>query len=81
MHACAHITINEKREPDGSGSCFPSLSVSRGNREAMDLKESKEGYMGRFRGRKQKYKMIHSAGRWWRTPLIPALGRQRQADF
>jgi hypothetical protein len=21
------------------------------------------------------------AGRWWRTPLVPALGRQRQADF
>jgi hypothetical protein len=21
------------------------------------------------------------AGQWWRMPLIPALGRQRQADF
>ena len=21
------------------------------------------------------------AGRWWRTPLIPALGRQRQVDL
>jgi hypothetical protein len=22
-----------------------------------------------------------TAGQWWCTPLIPALGRQRQADF
>jgi hypothetical protein len=26
-------------------------------------------------------KNINLVGRWWRTPLIPALGRQRQADF
>jgi hypothetical protein len=25
--------------------------------------------------------ILSPAGQWWRTPLIPALGRQRQADF
>jgi hypothetical protein len=25
--------------------------------------------------------MCHTAGQWWRIPLIPALRRQRQADF
>jgi hypothetical protein len=26
-------------------------------------------------------RQVMSARQWWRTPLIPALGRQRQADF
>jgi hypothetical protein len=26
-------------------------------------------------------KSVPLAGQWWGTPLIPALGRQRQADF
>jgi hypothetical protein len=26
-------------------------------------------------------KKTETAGQWWRTPLIPALGRQGQADF
>ena len=28
-----------------------------------------------------EYKSRAVAGRWWRTPLIPAFRRQRQADF
>jgi hypothetical protein len=27
------------------------------------------------------YKSLIVAGRWWHTPLIPELGRQRQVDF
>jgi hypothetical protein len=30
---------------------------------------------------KKTLKIVVSAGWWWHTPLIPALGRQRQADF
>jgi pterin-4a-carbinolamine dehydratase len=29
----------------------------------------------------QKKEILNIAGQWWHTPLIPALRRQRQADF
>jgi hypothetical protein len=31
--------------------------------------------------KKKKKKKGKHAGQWWLMPLIPALGRQRQADF
>jgi hypothetical protein len=30
---------------------------------------------------KQAIKNVGIDGQWWHTPLIPALGRQRQVDF
>jgi hypothetical protein len=32
-------------------------------------------------GRTYKHKKLYFTWQWWHTPLIPALGRQRQADF
>jgi hypothetical protein len=28
-----------------------------------------------------QFKKLRKSRVWWRTPLIPALGRQRQVDF
>jgi hypothetical protein len=35
----------------------------------------------RKREGKDHIRKLSSARQWWLTPLIPALGRQRQADF
>jgi hypothetical protein len=29
----------------------------------------------------ERSRIVYHSQAWWRTPLIPALGRQRQADF
>jgi hypothetical protein len=43
--------------------------------------QQKEGVCDRFLKRKAKDKRDRLTGQWWRTPLIPALWRQRQVDF
>ena len=46
------------------------------------------GYLNSFHflsweglGKDDQFRNGNVAGWWWRTPLMPALGRQRQADF
>jgi hypothetical protein len=34
-----------------------------------------------FIGKNVSLKVVYNSWVWWRTSLIPALGRQRQADF
>jgi hypothetical protein len=34
-----------------------------------------------FKKKRKKEKKEKLSRAWWRTPLIPALGRQRQVDF
>jgi hypothetical protein len=43
----------------------PGVVVHRRQRQVVDLCEFKTSL----------------AGRWWHTPLVPAFGRQRQANF
>jgi hypothetical protein len=38
--------------------------------------QDSQGYTGR-----KNLVLKTNKGQWWRTPLIPALGRQRQVDF
>ena len=61
---------------DGSvGKCLPSMCEDRGH-------EGDRVWTQVILLRRQfRYLFGFYAGRWWRTPVIPALGRQRQADF
>jgi hypothetical protein len=38
-------------------------------------------FSGLWELRKSSYETLSIARQWWCMPLIPALGRQRQADF
>jgi hypothetical protein len=53
------------------------LTIFTKKKKKKERKEKKR----KEKKRKEKKRKEKKAGQWWRTPLIPALGRQRQADF
>jgi hypothetical protein len=54
---------------------FPDMKRSKGaKRAAHKLLHTMRTYFA-------VKKTVMLAGWWWRTPFVPVLGRQRQADF
>jgi hypothetical protein len=49
--------------------------------EKSHLEKTKQSKTKQNKTNKQKKKVLRVARQWWYTPLILALGRQRQADF
>jgi hypothetical protein len=49
----------------------------------LQIKSNEKKSKGRLHINKRNnlLKRYNESWAWWRTPLIPALGRQRQADF
>jgi hypothetical protein len=58
-------------------------SLGRDGREGEknNLRAQKETHRVSVTDSEKEKKKEGRARRWWRTPLIPALGRWRQADF
>jgi hypothetical protein len=75
---CAHVREASKRERDvwtASSILSPDSSKLYGRDDEM------EGLAASYIWIRAGQQKESSAGQWWHMPLIPALGRQKQADF
>jgi hypothetical protein len=62
-------------------SCTLQKSRKRKKERRKETKERKKERKKERRKERKEGRKEGRAGQWWHKPLIPALGRQRQADF
>jgi hypothetical protein len=84
LHNCNFATLNEM-SCKYLNSCYAALwkgqSTAKGSRPPSLKPTDREFQDSQSYIEKPHIKKYKIAGWWWRTPLVPALGRQRQADF
>jgi hypothetical protein len=77
---CFLFETVERNNNNSSSSNIALLIKMKKCKEKMGLKCRKSMLKNNWSSGKCK-KFMFSCWVWWRTPLIPALGKQRQADF
>ena len=68
----------------GTGCKMHKTTISSHNKKEKEKKRKEGSKEGRKRKETETniiLKEDEEARQWWHTPLIPALGRQRKADF
>ena len=80
MLAPTTSSVTSGSQPQAPSARLASVSVCRfcGGNNSIHIKIKVNSGFDIFLSTVKKFKL---AGRWWRTPLIPVLGRQRQVDF
>lgn len=79
VHVCS-LSTQEPENKKGLVNVRP-VWVTQGDRYLKNPEQNKPANSGWGLTRGSLVNKVLAAGQWWRTPLIPAIGKQRQLDF